>query len=191
MILEHGQWSGADAGPHQFDAPLAAAVAEALRRCGCRTVLDLGCGPGHYVTALRAAGLAADGFDGNPRTAELSGGICATADLAVPLALGARDAVLCLEVGEHVPAAFEAVLLDNVAHHATQVVVCSWAVPGQGGYGHVNCRGNDWVELQLADRGFRRHRTLERKLREAATLVWFRDTLMVFFRAYGSLSGRG
>ena len=48
------------------------------------------------------------------------------------------DWVMSLEVGEHVPARFEDVIFDNIATHAHDAVVLSWAAPGQPGLGHVN-----------------------------------------------------
>ena len=41
---------------------------------GKLSVIDLGCGMGEYVKAFRAAGLDANGLDGNPDTATLTQG---------------------------------------------------------------------------------------------------------------------
>ena len=41
--------------------------------------------------------------------------------------------VMSLEVGEHIPADYEAIFLDNLARHAKEGVLLSWARPNQGG----------------------------------------------------------
>ena len=56
-----------------------------------------------------------DSYDGAPFSEENSSGAVRYLDLSVPqLWLGRYDWVVCLEVLEHVPAEFEAVVLDNV-----------------------------------------------------------------------------
>lgn len=182
-ILPHGQWTGDVAARHAFDAALAAEIIRILTWAKCASVLDLGCGLGNYVRAFRADGFDAAGVDGHPDTAALTKGLATTADLAVPQALGVRDAVVCLEVGEHVPQQFEAVLLDNITGHAASLVLLSWAVPGQPGHGHVNCLPNHGVAWRMFLRGFRRETALELRARAKAGHWWFRKSFMVFSRA--------
>ena len=43
----------------------------------------------------------------------------------------------------------------NVVNGARKGVVLSWAVPGQPGAGHVNCRDNSWVIKRFADLGLK------------------------------------
>jgi len=179
-ILEHGQWSGEISAQHVYDPGLAAAIAKLLKEHGCAEVWDLGCGQGRYVAAFIEAGIRAHGIDGHPDTAAITGGRCTTADLAGPLELGKRDAVVSLEVGEHIPAQFEQVVLDNIAGLANKLVVLSWAVPGQGGLGHVNCRTNEAIEDEMRLRGFVRSREAEAMLRRVAAKSWFKKSLMVY-----------
>jgi hypothetical protein len=61
-------------------------------------------------------------------------------DLARPLELLRRfDLVQCLEVGEHLPAAASAILVESLVRHG-DVVLFSAAPPGQGGTQHINER---------------------------------------------------
>ena len=77
------------------------------------------------------------------------------ADLAKPLILRDRaDVALCIEVGEHVPEEFLEKFLDNIAIFATEMMIVSWAVPGQRGRGHVSCLDPDWVAAELGLRGW-------------------------------------
>ena len=86
---------------------------------------------------------------------------------------------MSLEVGEHIPREHEQTFLDNVCRYANELIVLSWAVEGQAGLGHVNCRNNDYIVEQMRQRGYVLDDTTS-KLREAAQVPWFKDTLMVF-----------
>jgi hypothetical protein len=140
------------------------------------TVADLGCGKGWYVNALAKGGIPVIGVDGNPSVTQLTGTwsdgdivpVYKQADLAEPL---------------DVPAQYSDQLLDNVCRTANKQVIISWAVPGQQGTGHVNCQPNEWVQEQMERRGFIRNAVIEAMLRDAATLPYFKNTLMVYDRA--------
>ena len=70
-----GIWRGADR--HQiYDETLAQALVEFCREREFDSVVDLGCGAGHYVRHLRTAGVNCSGFDGNPATPEITGNDC-------------------------------------------------------------------------------------------------------------------
>ena len=92
------------------------------------SVLELGAGKGCYSAALRRTGLMTGvrAIDGAPGVAEMTGGLVHTADLTAELQLGAADWVLCLEVAEHIPRAFEERLLANLDSHNRRGIVMSW-----------------------------------------------------------------
>lgn len=173
-IHPHGYWLN-DKSP-LFDAGVAEELAVLFQG---RTVLDLGCGyRGKYVRFLRKRGIECNGIDGNPLTLEP----CQIADLALPISQTVHDCVLSLEVGEHIPAEHEGIFLDNVASHAQETVVMSWAIPGQSGYGHVNCQPNARITNQMEARGFRHDKAATQSFRDKANLHWFPNTLMVYQR---------
>lgn len=178
-----GFWENADARGHHFDPILCRAICDFLLAEQCTSILDLGCGPGVYTLELSKRGFLARGLDGNPNTPQVTAGQCEVADLSERLELGASDWVLSLEVGEHIPAEYEDVFLDNVARHGQRGVILSWAIEGQGGSGHVNCRNNGYIIAKMEARGFRRDGPAEKVLREHSKLSWFRDTIMVFRRS--------
>lgn len=181
-IHEHGYWSGESAvKEHITDYPLADALADFFQSEQAHTIVDLGCGTGNYVKVLRLHALEADGYDGNPDTEKLSGGIAKVADLSQSLDLGkCYDWVLCLEVGEHLPQQYEKILINNIDSHNSEGVVLSWAVKGQGGYGHFNEQNNDYVKYLMASKGYVNDIAAENALRARATLWWFKNTIMVF-----------
>jgi hypothetical protein len=53
-------------------------------------------------------------------------------------------------------------------------------VPNQVGDGHVNCQSNDYIMQQMQQRGYYLEDTLTNQLRKAASLWWFKNSLMVF-----------
>ncbi|XP_022255992.1 uncharacterized protein LOC111088934 isoform X1 [Limulus polyphemus] len=91
--------------------------------------------------------------------------------------------VMSLEVGEHIPAVFEDTFLDNVVRHACNGVILSWAIPGQEGHYHVNCRDNNYIKAKMAKRGFINDLAMETWIRRATHFPHFKNTLMVFNRA--------
>ena len=152
------------------------------------SVLELGAGKGCYSAALRRTGLMTGvrAIDGAPGVAEMTGGLVHTADLTAELQLGAADWVLCLEVAEHIPRAFEERLLANLDNHNRRGIVMSWS-DNAGGNGHVNLRSNEWVVKRMADMGYAHDKQAEETLRRSVTDIhWFRTTLMVFTKKAGA-----
>lgn len=186
-IHQKGFWENETIEGHCFDGALCDVLGRLLLYRGVNTVVDLGCGPGWYVRGFRDRGLYAEGYDGNPHThaisAELLGNDnpCRVCDLSAPLHLGKRfDYVVSLEVGEHIPQEYEQVFLENVTRHAIRGVVISWAIEGQGGDGHVNCRNNEYVIGKMIELGFREDLPAKRYLRRYASLSWMKNTLLAF-----------
>lgn len=177
--LARGFWTDTSLEGHEFDGGIAGALPLVLRG---KSVWDLGCGIGAYVQFLDGHGFRVDGVDGNPHTATLSCGQCGVCDLSydVRSVLEPRDSVISLEVGEHIPATWESVFLNNVAGLAKELVVLSWALPRHGGRGHLNCRPNDWVIDQMDQRGWRHDAGTESFLRRRASLWYFKTNVMVF-----------
>lgn len=178
---DYGYWEGGHDKSHLFDTLLSNNILEQLNAHKIKSVVDLGCGDGSYTKAFKKAGLRCDGFDGNPNTPELSGGVCKVLNLAEKVKFKRRyQAVLCLEVGEHVPAEYQEILFDNLCANASKVIVLSWAVPGQGGGGHVNEQNNQWVIDHMSDRGWAHNQLITATLRTRTNYPWFCNTVMWF-----------
>lgn len=183
-IDEHGFWNGYEAiGEHKTDFCLAEALADFFIQEGVNTLVDLGCGTGDYVKVMRYCGIDCDGFDGNPETPIISDGVAGVADLSQPLDLGKKyDWVMSLEVGEHLPKAYEQTFFENLDRHNIHGIVLTWAVKGQGGFGHFNEQNNDYVKAIMATYGYKNDVEAENFLREQASLWWFKNSIMVFRR---------
>jgi len=111
------------------------------------SLVDIGCGTGHWLAEARALGIADIlGIDGPwVRQAQLAipGENFAVRDLRAPVRLERRfDLALSLEVAEHLPASSAGTLVESLCR-AAEVVVFSAAIPGQGGRRHIN---EQWPE---------------------------------------------
>lgn len=181
MSVVDGAWTTANPADYRVDERLAAALASYYGPRG-GSIVDLGCGSGFYVRYLSRLGFPCAGFDANPNTPALSGGLCDVADLSQPCWLGVWDWALSLEVGEHIPPEREQAFIDNVHWANLRGAVVSWAIPGQTGVGHVNERPNEYIISEFTRRGYEYNAAESARLREAASLPWFRNTIMVFER---------
>lgn len=184
IVHAHGYWDGDDSASHHIHDPsLAQALGQFFLKEKANHVVDLGCGMGMYVRDLRAMGIPhVQGYDGNPQTRKLTNNQCGVIDLAVPFFFDSNsiDWVMSLEVGEHLPAQFEDIFIQNLHNNNQQGIVLSWAVKGQGGLGHFNEQNNDYIKAKFAALGYINDMEAENQLRSAASLSWFQRTIMVF-----------
>lgn len=149
-----------------------------------KTIRDFGCGDGYYMAHLQQQGFQVFGYDGFIPESHKLPGLCTTLDLSTELPLFFRGQVLSLEVGEHIPAEYEDNFLNNLSKSCETRMVLSWAIPGQGGIGHVNCRENQYIVDKLIRRGLILNARLTEYLRMDTPMEvkYFENTLMVFDR---------
>jgi len=174
-----GIWSKEEAEEHHaFSKKLAELLIGQLNLS--LPIIDFGCGNGAYVDYLKDKG-ANDiiGYDGTEFEHEL----IKQHDLTKPLKLKEKAQIICLEVGEHIPSKYEKVLLDTLTKNSSGIIILSWAIPGQGGLGHVNEQTNRHVIVEMRNRQYGLDGEATTKLREGMKtdkLWWFANTLMVF-----------
>lgn len=176
-----GAWSLEDAETqHKYSHHLAKYLAEKV--FSGHKLLDLGCGNGSYTDYFNSVGIETIGVDGT----DFPDSGRRVWDLTIPFPddyVEGKYQIMCLEVAEHIPLQFEKIFLDNVMKFAQDTLVISWAVPGQGGYGHVNEQPLEYVIERLNGYGF--------ELDENATIEsrhhmlndhcwWFRNSLFIF-----------
>jgi SAM-dependent methyltransferase len=183
-IDNHGFWVGELAKNHHiYDQSLSNGLLEFLKRDSESNlkIVDLGCGMGDYVKHLKNHSINIDGFDGNPKTPELTNNLCGVKDIAVPFVFETPyDWVMSLEVGEHLPKEFEDIFINNLCNNCKKGIILSWALKGQGGYGHFNEQNNDYIKNKFKNLGYENDLELENYLRDKSTLCWFKNTIMVF-----------
>lgn len=183
-INANGFWEGNDPAiqeNHHYDATLANALVQFFKNENVQLLADLGCGDGKYVKTFRENAINAYGVDGNPNTPEYTNNMCGVLDLSIPFKFSESiDWVMSLEVGEHLPKQFEDIFIFNLHNNNKTGIVLSWALEGQGGYGHFNERNNDYIKNKICSLGYTNDVAAENFLRSNATLWWFRNTVMVF-----------
>ncbi|MCL4127508.1 UNVERIFIED_CONTAM: hypothetical protein GTU68_047722, partial [Idotea baltica] len=121
------------------------------------------------------------GYDGALNIERLTDHFVHSLELSRPVDLGRKfDWVLSLEVGEHIPAQYEDIFLDNLIRHADKGIILSWAIPGQQGLSHVNLHPNEYIISKMKGKGLTHDAVSEIILRNHTTIGYFMKTVMVF-----------
>jgi hypothetical protein len=182
-LSKFGYWESAEINQF-YDEKLCLSIADLFKKYDILNVYDFGCGEGKYVQFLRKMNFNCLGYDGNPYTSTIAESSCSVINLAEHFNLPNKvEAVISLEVGEHIPKEYESVFLNNISSHAISLVVLSWAVIGQPGIGHINCQNNEYVINEMRNRNFTYNHEESIKLRDSSILCWFKNTIMVFENA--------
>ncbi len=118
-------------------------------RFGIKSVLDLGSGCGNASLFFHRLGLAVVAVDGLRANVDKAVFPTVCHDLTKGPMVTRVDLVHCQEVAEHIDQAFVDNLIDSLL--CGQIIVMTHALPGQGGYHHVNLQGPEyWIELMTA-----------------------------------------
>jgi hypothetical protein len=182
IIKENGAWvqDGSWAG-HAYINSMADIILKLVEKHSPSLVYDFGCGWGDYARDISATGVEAIGFEGYPDRSHYDN--IQEMDLSKLHVLDRQaDLSISLEVGEHIPAEFEQNFIDNICNNTKDVLVLSWAIEGQGGDGHINCKNNDYVISEVEKRGFVFDESILSLRKETPDLAWFDQTLMLFYR---------
>ena len=168
------------------------------------TVVDIGAGVGQLGAVLRdhSADVTWRGYDGGsniqdyynrrvrPRGSTRRGYIMPrvcwidAADRLAPAKVGIHTWVVSIEVGAHIPKTDEPAFISNLAAMSGHGIIVSWAVPGQGGYGHINERSNEYLISKFQKLGFIHDVSMSLAARDAVRKhAWLRNTLMVLFKS--------
>jgi SAM-dependent methyltransferase len=183
-IANTGFWNGETAHNHHVHSEnLSQWIYDFCVKKKIQSVTDFGCGLGEYLAKLSPIVNNAIGVEGSiPKQAKFE--YIIQGDLTTDLKSKAftSDLVISLEVGEHIPAEFMGVYLDNITNHSAKYLITSWAVRGQAGFGHVNCLDNAEIIPEFENRGFK---LLEKETEKARLIIedkahWFRNTLFIF-----------
>jgi hypothetical protein len=159
-------------------------LADAILTFVSGDLLELGAGLGcysHYFRDSRKLSRVV-AVEGASNVAELTGGFVFQADLTQEHNFGHFHWVITLEVAEHIPKQFEDVYIRNIVSTSPYGIIISWALPGQGGVGHVNPQTNEYVIELMSRQGYDFDLKTTQFLRGQADVDWFKRTTMVFTR---------
>lgn len=148
------------------------------------TIIDWGCGRATLLRYLHDRGFKSlHGVEGTDFPAFEFGNI-SVQDLTSRITKDPIGHSISLEVGEHIPPDFTATFIQNLANNTAprHSLIISWAIPGQDGIGHINCRHNVEVIQMMNFVGFSldTENTLEIRQHVDNHTAYFRDTLMIF-----------
>lgn len=155
-----------------------------------QSVLDLGAGRGVWLDEWQRAGagavLGVDGAYVERRNLVIAEDDFLAADLTVPVDTGRRfDLAQSLEVGEHLPTSASETLVDSLTR-ASDRVLFSAAVPGQGGEFHVNEQPLSFWQYLFAARGYRAYDCLRPLLKNNRNIApWYRYNAVLYVNDAG------
>jgi SAM-dependent methyltransferase len=159
-----------------------------LKHYRAKSVADIGCGRGAWLTEWRRAGVAdyigVDGDYVDQDALLISPGRFVMHDLTKPFDIGRMfDLVVSLEVGEHIEPGDTETFVDNLCRHA-DAILFSAAVPGQGGVLHVNEQEYAFWRQRFSARGYRLFDFVRPTLRSQLQVEpWYRYNCLFFARA--------
>jgi SAM-dependent methyltransferase len=150
-----------------------------------RSVCDVGCGRGVWLSVFREHGvtevLGMDGDYLDRALLEIDESNFREVDLeqGVPAA-GSFDLAMSLEVGEHLPESAAAAFVDGLVALAPAVLFAA-AVPGQGGTGHVNERWPDYWRAHFERHEYVPVDCIRPQIWERSEVrPWYRQNTIVF-----------
>jgi SAM-dependent methyltransferase len=154
-----------------------------------RSVLDVGCGVGIWLTEAAAMPEVKEvfGIDGpwlDRSKLLVDGAIVSQRDLEAEIDLGRQfDLVMSLEVAEHISPEAAPVFVKSLVRHS-DAVLFSAAVPAQGGAHHVNEQWPSYWQRLFAEHDYVCVDVLRPNLwNDVGIGCWYRQNMLLFIRA--------
>jgi SAM-dependent methyltransferase len=183
MIHETGYWSKENSLSHHIHSEnLSKWISDYLSQYKDHQIYDFGCGLGNYLNDLSLKGFKKlKGIEADPMNTNQDFEILRL-DLSEPFMLDEKGIIICLEVGEHIPEKYQETFLNNIFNNCDKHLIMSWAVRGQGGYGHFNELNNDEIIPLIEGLGFKYLEDISKIVRKLTEdrCSYFRNTIMVF-----------
>lgn len=147
------------------------------------SLLDIGCGPGHFVNSFRSEGIPAHGLDIDDR---VHGKPYLEYKSLFDIDGESADVVVCMEVAEHIEPERSEEVVAKVVETVKDTLIWTAAAVGQGGIGHINCRDKEEWSALLSQAGLVRNYIREDQLiqdmRKGIHMGWFTQNLLYFER---------
>lgn len=154
-----------------------------------RRMVDIGSGSGIYASTFRGFGVEVVALDGVIPPPEHS--LCPPdfiRDFREPVIneWGIFDTTFCFEVIEHIPPDRSEIFLDNLGQFG-DLLLLSYAPPGQGGTGHFNEQPKRYWVGKLAEHGFTYDKPATGSILEyfkgnKTPYMWMTENICVFRR---------
>jgi hypothetical protein len=149
-----------------------------------RSVIDMGCGLGMWLSVWKEAGCEVRGVDGewvDRAQLAIPPETLITHDLSTPYKPDRRyDLSMSVEAAEHLPAEAAEPLVQALTA-AAPVVLFSASAPDQPGTNHVNCQWPSYWASLFAEQGYLVIDTLRYMIWEDVRVDWwYRQNIMVY-----------
>jgi SAM-dependent methyltransferase len=149
------------------------------------SVLDVGCGDGRWLASFSECGVpAVAGTDGpwsDVSKLQIDAANFTVRDLSQPFDAQRKfSLVVSLEVAEHIESQFSEVFVQNLTRHG-DIVLFGAAIPGQGGFRHVNERWQSWWVDLFARQGFEAFDIFRSQLWNRTDIsVWYKQNMLLY-----------
>jgi SAM-dependent methyltransferase len=159
-----------------------------LKLLPVRTVVDVGCGDGSWLSVFRKLGvddvLGIDGDYVTPDLLQIPQDRFRAVDLTKPFSLGrVFDLAISLEVAEHLPAESASAFVESLTRQAP-LVLFSAAIPKQGGNHHLNEQWPDYWAKLFQRHGYLPIDFLRRRIwQNDAVDWWYTQNALLFAQA--------
>jgi SAM-dependent methyltransferase len=150
-----------------------------------RSVVDVGCGTGTWLSSFREFGVeeifGVDGPDALQSRLEIAPSQFLAFDLGTPLRIARQfDLVVSLEVAEHLPAECAGLFVESLTRLGP-VVLFSAAIPFQGGTHHVNEQWPAYWAKHFGGHGYVPFDCLRRRIwQNEAVEWWYAQNILLF-----------
>jgi SAM-dependent methyltransferase len=152
-----------------------------------KSIIDVGCGTGSWLSVAKELGVktikGVDGILVDDNLLEISKEEFAEFNLALPLpSLEKYDMAICLEVAEHLPDESADSIIKSLTN-ASDVILFSAAIPGQGGQYHVNEQWPDYWQNKFKSNGYLTFDFLREIFWENKNIEWwYRQNMLLFVK---------
>ena len=151
-----------------------------------KSVLDFGCAQGSWLSVFQELGIEdIKGLDGEWVDTEdllvpLESFHCVDLEKYQHLPTEKYDLCICLEVAEHLDIKYSDALIANLTA-ASDIILFSAAVPGQGGQHHVNERPPSFWHEKFKNKGYEQLDFLRDRYWENDDVAWwYKQNIMIY-----------
>jgi len=154
---------------------------------GAKSVADVGCGTGSWLSIFKECGisdlLGIDNASIEYSQLQVDSSILRRHDLTEPLILERKyDLATCLEVAEHLPASCAKQIVANLTSIAPMVLF-SAAIPHQGGTNHINEQWPEYWAAMFRSHGYRAVDCVRDEIwQDENVAYWYAQNLILYVR---------
>ena len=149
-----------------------------IEKINPKSVVDVGCGLATWLKVFKDYGIKKVlGIDGNyvdKSLLKISTDEFTSDDLTLPLKIERFDLALCLEVAEHLAPGAAYTIVKSLVK-ASDVILFSAAIPGQGGQNHLNEQWPSYWQELFAKHGYSFYDIIR-------PLIWNNDVIEYWYR---------